>query len=264
MTIQETPRAEQARGREQHEPSTRRREEESLATRAPVERSMNGVLRWLALAALAALASRPRLLGKRRGLRATAPRTRPSALAAAALAGATAVALFDRRKGTRGGPLIVERAITIGKSAQELHQMLREPETFWRIMGRIAEVKPASDSRMHWTLRGPRDQRFEWDERVVEDRAGELMSWESLPGAALHNAVSVRFRPAPRDLGTEVTLRLLLDLSRHPLGALAKHLGPIPAGLAGKALHRFKSLAETGEVPTLTRNPAARDGGRDM
>lgn len=261
MTLRETPGGERVRGSEQHETSTRRRDEKSLATRAPVERRMNGVLRWLALAALV---WRPRLLGKRRGFRATAPRTRPGAIAAAALGGAAAVALFDRRKGTRGGPLIVERSITIGKSAQELHQMLREPETFSRIVGRIAEVEPASHSRMHWTVRGPREQIFEWDEGVVEDRDGELMSWKSLPGAVLHNAFSVRFRPAPRDLGTEVTLRLLLDLSRHPLGALAKHLGPIPAGLAGKALHRFKSLAETGEVPTLARNPAARHGGSDI
>ena len=33
--------------------------------------------------------------------------------------------------------------------------------------------------------------------------------------------------------------------------------------LATKAVHRFKSLAETGEVPTLARQPAARNDGRD-
>jgi hypothetical protein len=44
---------------------------------------------------------------------------------------------------------------------------------------------------------------------------------------------------------------------------LAKLLGPAPKLLLQKALRRFKSLAETGEIPTLQRNPAARDGGRD-
>lgn len=74
----------------------------------------------------------------------------------------------------------------------------------------------------------------------------------------------VRFRPAPNDLGTEVTLSLRLDPPSGPAHALA----PIAGGAAGtllatKALHRFKSLAETGEIPTLTRQPAARHGGRD-
>jgi hypothetical protein len=32
----------------------------------------------------------------------------------------------------------------------------------------------------------------------------------------------------------------------------------------GQALHRFKSLAETGEIPTLYRQPAARNDGRDI
>ena len=51
-------------------------------------------------------------------------------------------------------------------------------------------------------------------------------------------------------------------------GALGAAAGKLLGGLPGKllgvtALHRFKSLAETGEVPTLERQPAARGGGRD-
>jgi uncharacterized membrane protein len=75
----------------------------------------------------------------------------------------------------------------------------------------------------------------------------------------------VRFRPAPNDLGTEVTLSLRFEPQAVPLGsAMAALFGGAPGKLlATKALHRFKSLAETGEVPTLTRQPAARHDGRD-
>jgi hypothetical protein len=36
----------------------------------------------------------------------------------------------------------------------------------------------------------------------------------------------------------------------------------VPRALVDKALHRFKSLAETGEVPTTERQPAARPDPR--
>jgi hypothetical protein len=38
-------------------------------------------------------------------------------------------------------------------------------------------------------------------------------------------------------------------------------LGTVPATLAEKALDRFKSLAETGEVLTVERNSSARGSG---
>ena len=41
--------------------------------------------------------------------------------------------------------------------------------------------------------------------------------------------------------------------------AALKLLGTTPLGLAADgALHRFKSLVETGEIPTTERQPAAR------
>ena len=83
------------------------------------------------------------------------------------------------------------------------------------------------------------------------------MRWESDPGAALPSDGFIRFRPAPADWGTEVTLGLHLFAPRRLHGVSAcKGLHPQVA--AEKILRRFKSLAETGEVPTLVRQPAAR------
>jgi len=36
----------------------------------------------------------------------------------------------------------------------------------------------------------------------------------------------------------------------------------LPKEVASKALHRFKSLAETGEIPTLEGQPAGRHASR--
>jgi hypothetical protein len=40
-----------------------------------------------------------------------------------------------------------------------------------------------------------------------------------------------------------------------------KRLGFVPRTITGEALDRFKSLAETGEIPTLERNSSARGSG---
>jgi uncharacterized membrane protein len=153
----------------------------------------------------------------------------------------------------------VERAITVDKSAKELHRLWREPDTFAQIMGGFAEIMPTSEQHLHWRVRGPLGRNMEWDTRVMEDRPGEVLRWESLEGAKLRNEGEVRFRPAPRDWGTETTLHLRFELPGGLVGKqVAKRGGIVSRLFAEKALRRFKSLAETGEIPTLEHNPSAR------
>ena len=102
-------------------------------------------------------------------------------------------------------------AITSGKPAEELVRLWRDPQTLTRITSGLAEVTPAGDGRMHWKVRGPLGRDFEWDTRVVEDRPGSGQRWQSVEGATLPSEGEVHFRPAPRDWGTEVTLRIRFD-----------------------------------------------------
>lgn len=158
----------------------------------------------------------------------------------------------------------VARSITVDKPAEELYRLWREPETLSRIMGDFAEATQAGEDRQHWTVRMPRGRSLAWDSQVVEDRPGEFLRWQSLEGTSLPNEGSVRFGPAPGNRGTQVMFRMRFDPPGGAIGKWAvKLLGMAPRALATKALYRFKNLAETGEIPTLKRNPAARDGGRD-
>lgn len=158
----------------------------------------------------------------------------------------------------------LQRSITVDASAEELYRLWREPETLPRIMAHVAEVRVLSPERARWVVRGPLGQSLAWETQMVEDRPGELLRWESPPDSELPSEGWVRFRPAPGDRGTEATLYLRLDPPAGALGdAAVKLLGTVPRGLLGKALHRFKSLVETGEIPTTERQPAARNGGRD-
>jgi uncharacterized membrane protein len=197
----------------------------------------------------------------------------PSGLGWLALGGAMALALTGgvllyrraRKPASSSGTseaLIVERTITIGTSADALYQRLRQPQALAQIVDPFAEVTPLGADRTRWTVSGPLGRRFEWETQVVEARPGELLRWESQAGRPVPNKGTVTFRPANR--GTEVVLRIDMNPPGGMLGvALAQRFGVVPDLYAAKALRRFKSLVEAGEIPTTARQPAARGDGRD-
>lgn len=157
------------------------------------------------------------------------------------------------------GPLEIESTVTIGKPADELYRLWREPDTLSRVMGDFAEVEATGDKRWHWNAHGPADKDVEWESEITEERAGELLRWRSGDDAPLRNDGEIRFDAAPQALGTEVRLVMRFDPPGGALGRAAiKMLGPTPTMLASHALRRFKSLAETGEIPTLRHNPSGR------
>ena len=153
----------------------------------------------------------------------------------------------------------VERSITIGKSAAELYRFWRDPKNLRRIMEHFAEVSTMGEDRQHWRVNAPLGQSLEWDAQIVEERPDEFLRWASLPEAKLPNEGSLALRPAPGVRGTEVKLYFRFDPPGGVLGdAAVKLLSFAPRVVAEKALRRFKSLVETGEIPTTEYQPAAR------
>lgn len=202
----------------------------------------------LALGAAAILAG---LGGRRKGA---------AALAVTAVAGAVgAMRNAQSERGEAGAAPQAERSITIGKTVDELRASWLDPRTLPQIMAGFAAVRAAGDSRMHWKVEGPLGRAWEWDTETV-DRSGEGIGWRTLPGAAIPNEGWVRFHPAPAGRGTVATLRVRFDPPGGELGnGLLQLLGATPLDMvADAALRRFKNLAETGEIPTTARQPAAR------
>lgn len=161
--------------------------------------------------------------------------------------------------GVAPGEPEVERSLTIGRSADELEQRWRDPETLTRVMAGFATVRPSGDGRMHWEVDGPLGRTFAWDSETVESGGG--VGWRSLPGGDIPNEGSIRFHPAPANRGTVAILDFRFKPPGGVLGdAAVKLMGHKPLGLAADGvLRRFKSLVETGEIPTLERQPAHRD-----
>ncbi|MBV8575077.1 MAG: SRPBCC family protein [Acetobacteraceae bacterium] len=220
-------------------------------------------LGWLSIA-LGGAAIVAGLGGRQRGT---------AALALTALAGVTAVgalrrgAQLDREKidgkgqgGASGSLPKVERSITIGGSPDELRQCWLDPRTLPQVMAGFATVRAIGDGRMHWKVEGPLGRAYEWDSETVDDRPGEGIGWRSSPNATIWNEGSVRFSSAPADRGTVATLRFRFEPPGGVLGdAAVELLGHTPLNLAADGvLRRFKSLVETGEIPTTEHQPAAR------
>ncbi|ATB44726.1 SRPBCC family protein [Corallococcus macrosporus] len=157
---------------------------------------------------------------------------------------------------------VLQRSITLQGTPDALYRRWRDPETLNQVMGHFAEVTASGDGLQHWKVPGVFGKALEWDAEVVEEHPGELLRWRSVGDTALPNEGWVRFRRAPADWGTSVTLRFVFDPPGGVVGEKAvKLLGALPSLLALKALKRFKSLVEAGEIPTTRPNPAAREGG---
>ncbi len=173
--------------------------------------------------------------------------------------------MVESRTGLGGGDeeTAFSRSVVVGRPANELYELWRDPEQFSRVVGHFADVAETDGGRLEWTVHGPRGKDVSWETDVVGEEPGETLRWEAGEDATVPNEGSVRFTPAPGDRGTVVTLSIRFDPPGGSVGnAALERLDVAPEMLVGTALNRFKSLAETGEIPTTKDgNPSARGEG---
>ena len=152
----------------------------------------------------------------------------------------------------------IQRSITIQRPRQEVYDRWRDAQNQPLLWSHCAEIVNTDEHGARWRVDAPLGHTLEWETRIIEERAGELIRWRSTRGQ-LPNEGTVEFRNAPGDFGTEVTVRVRFDPPGRPLGdAAARLLDDPPKLVLAKALRRFKSLVETGEIASTDRNPSAR------
>jgi uncharacterized membrane protein len=173
---------------------------------------------------------------------------------ASALAGATLVdlagAMWLARRSRPGRDRLHARStITINRPVTEVFRFWRDLENLPEFMHHVSSVRAIDVTRSHWAARAPGRRKIEWDAEIVDEKPDELIAWRAMKGAAVPNAGEVRFRPAPADAGTEVTVDLRYDLPGGRAGAaIATLFGAEPAQQVKDDLRRFKQVMETGEV----------------
>jgi uncharacterized membrane protein len=172
----------------------------------------------------------------------------------------TAVQFAKRTARLPAHEIAVRQSVTINASVERLIDLLCQPEVLDQIVGDAAEltaVRPAYTTWRVSSVAGAEPVQLD----LQLERGETALIWRTLAseGSPEHEAL-VRFTPAPQERGTEVALRLTIKPPK-PLPAKALRLAA--GGAALKVLHRAKSFVETGEMPTLHHNPAARNGGAD-
>ena len=151
--------------------------------------------------------------------------------------------------GEAAGTKEVTKAITVNRSPDEVYRFWRNFENLPQFMSHLESVQVLDDRRSHWKAKAPAGRSVEWDAQITQDIPGELIAWESLEGADVANAGSVRFATAPGGRGTELTVKMHYDPPAVPLGAIvAKLFGEEPGQQVDGDLRRFKQVMETGEV----------------
>lgn len=165
----------------------------------------------------------------------------------------TAGGLLGRR------PAPAQQTLTVARTPEQVAAALRDPQVLSRALGDAGHVEPDAGSTdgYRWLLTAGGGQAT-WRSRLVEEPSsapGEptTLRWTAT-ARPRGREVTATLREAPNGLGTEVTLRLALPLP--PGGHLAA------GALAFTALYRLRALLQTGEVPTITPQPAARSGAR--
>ena len=145
----------------------------------------------------------------------------------------------------------VERNVVVRKTPAELYRLWRDLATMGNVFRHIERVDCTTHRRSHWVAKGPLGTRLEWDAEIINEVENHLIGWQSLPGADVDCAGSVKFDAVGDGGSTEVTVVFRYDPPGGAVGAaIASALGVDPDKTVVEDLERFKRQVESGRVPT--------------
>jgi uncharacterized membrane protein len=167
----------------------------------------------------------------------------------AAVGGVAAADVWAARQVSSAGQVQLTKAITINRQPDEVYRFWRDFRKLPQFMSHVHSVAVLDNQRSHWTVSAPVGRRVEWDAEITQDQPNELIAWRSLPGAAVENAGTVRFVPAPGARGTEVRVEMSYQPPAGPMGAMfARLFGQEPRQQVQADLRKLKQVLEAGEV----------------
>lgn len=164
----------------------------------------------------------------------------------------------------------LRQSITIGKSASELFALWLNHDVVSKVMYPFGYMTSLGSDHVRSTIELPVGK-VELEALLVEAHPNELVHWRTVSESLIQVNERMQFSPAPQGLGTIATLNYEIDFSKLPEGRMLRSVSTFferaPRSMLRKVLENFKSIAETGEIPTLERNPSARakhDGKGDL
>ncbi|MCK2215821.1 SRPBCC family protein [Actinomadura sp. ATCC 31491] len=205
------------------------------------------------------------VLGRAAANRTGARRTR-ALCALGAVAGIAALDAVCARRGTAQArsPLQVRASITVNKPREEVYRFWRELENLPSFMIHLESVRAINERRSRWKAKGPVVD-LEWEAEIIDERAGDLLAWRSVPGTGITTAGLVSFTDGPGGRGTVVDVSLEYGMRGRKLAAaVARMFGEHPEQAVRDDLRRFKQVMETGEVVRSEGSPEGHRARRQL
>lgn len=160
-----------------------------------------------------------------------------------------------RAEPAKGRGVQFNKTITVNRPVQEVFSFWRHLENLPKFMKFVRAVSSNGGNITHWVVTTD-NTTIEWDAETIEARPNDVLSWQSLPAANVDSAGLIVFRPAPGNRGTVIKVSLKYAPAGGKYSAkLAKLFGKDAMAIMEDDLFRFKSLIETGEIPTIEGQP---------
>jgi uncharacterized membrane protein len=160
----------------------------------------------------------------------------------------------SRHAGARG--IIVEQAVAINRSAEDLFAFWRRLEQLPMIIPELRSVRQIDHRRSEWVASVVGGRVVRWHAEIINEMSNALIAWRTVGRSDLETQGSIHFDPRDHDRGTAVRIKLQYDPPAGAAGAAAAWLaGDSPNQVLREGLRRFKQLMETGEIATTEHQP---------
>jgi uncharacterized membrane protein len=141
----------------------------------------------------------------------------------------------------------IEASVTVQRPIDKVFGFYHDFRNLPSFLGDVMAVEQIDPGTSRWTIQGPLGIRVKWTIKVTEERANELIRYETVALPGLKTFWEIYFATGTRAGETEVR-----EVMKPPLGALGRAalglIGKFPSQEVSSNLHRFKQIMETGRV----------------
>lgn len=151
----------------------------------------------------------------------------------------------------------IEASVTIRRPVEDVFRFYRDFKNLPNFLGDVMAIEQIGQATSRWTVQGPLGIRASWTIKVTEERANELIRYETVTPATLRTYWEIHFIPGAGAGETDVREVMKTPLGRLGRAALAL-MGKFPAEEVSSNLRRLKEVMETGGVTDTSYSVAGK------
>jgi len=146
------------------------------------------------------------------------------------------------------GVIDVYQTVQLPASPEQVYRFWSNYENLPRFLSHVKEVRDMGGGRLHWVVSGPAGIPVEWDARITQNVANQVIAWETDSDSVVQHSGEVRFKPGQAG-GTQLTVSMRYTPPAGAVGhTLAAILGGDPKTTMKEDLGRLKTLIDTKEI----------------